>query len=116
MIRAYSALHVAGYAHSAETWMGGELVGGLYGVAIGRAFFGESMFTRHTDAAKIAFVGLIRQLERWQFGVVDCQMKTAHLASLGAREIPRAEFVRELARLTALPGPPTPWAFDGERV
>ena len=82
MITAYERLHAAGVAHSIETWMDGQLVGGLYGVALGRAFFGESMFARRTDASKIALVHLVRQLERWGFGVIDCQMKTEHLATL----------------------------------
>ena len=103
MIRAYARLHAAGYAHSVETWMDGELAGGLYGVAIGRAFFGESMFTRRTDASKIALVSLVRLLDRWGFGLIDCQMRTAHLASFGAREIPREEFLRTLGELTAQP-------------
>src|SRR3954451_24924801 len=78
MITAYERLHDAGFAHSIETWMDGELAGGLYGVAIGRAFFGESMFARRTDASKIALVYLVRQLARWGFGLIDCQMKTEH--------------------------------------
>jgi leucyl/phenylalanyl-tRNA--protein transferase len=114
MIRAYQRLHDAGYAHSVETWIDGELAGGVYGVAIGRAFFGESMFTRRTDASKIALVSLVRQLERWRFGVIDCQMRTAHLASLGAREIARAEFVGMVRRLVAEPAVPVPWRFDAQ--
>ena len=114
MIAAYGALHEAGYAHSFETWMvgaaGEELVGGLYGVAVGRAFFGESMFTRKTDASKIALAHLVAYLERHGFGVIDCQMKTDHLASLGARAIPRAEFSRLLAGLTDYPELPGPWS------
>jgi leucyl/phenylalanyl-tRNA--protein transferase len=113
MIRAYRRLHDAGFAHSVETWIDGELAGGLYGVALGRAFFGESMFTRRTDASKIAFVSLVRQLERWGFGLVDCQMRTDHLASFGAREVPRREFVRALKSLVAQPGVPAPWRPDG---
>jgi leucyl/phenylalanyl-tRNA--protein transferase len=114
MIAAYSRLHESGYAHSIETWVDGELAGGLYGVAIGRAFFGESMFTRITDASKIAFVRLVRQLEAWNFGLIDCQMRTPHLASLGAREIPRAEFARELERLAAATDGPPPgrWTLN----
>lgn len=100
---AYQRLHKLGVAHSVETRIDGELVGGLYGVALGRAFYGESMFTRVSDASKIAFAHLVRQLERWQFGIIDCQMRTAHLASLGAREIPRAEFRRHLDQLVNYP-------------
>jgi len=113
MIEAYTRLHELGYAHSAETWIEGELAGGLYGVAIGRMFYGESMFTRVTDASKIAFVHLVWQLRRWGFGLIDCQMKTAHLASLGAREIPRAEFVRRLRELIKSERPPGHWRPDG---
>ncbi len=99
MIAAYVALHDLGLAHSVETWKDDMLVGGLYGIAIGKMFFGESMFSRKTDASKIAFVHLVRQLRNWGFGMIDCQMKTAHLASFGAREIPRKEFSQKLNRL-----------------
>jgi leucyl/phenylalanyl-tRNA--protein transferase len=109
MISAYLDLHAAGFAHSVEAWQGGLLVGGVYGVSLGRAFFGESMFTRVPDASKIALVALVGQLLRWEFGVIDCQMKTEHLARFGAREIPRATFVRQLARLVAQPAPLAPW-------
>lgn len=117
MIAAYGALHEAGYAHSFETWVqgenGAELVGGLYGVALGRAFFGESMFARQTDASKIALAHLVRFLASHDFGVIDCQMNTAHLASLGAREIPRADFSRLLDRLAEQPGLPGKWSLEG---
>jgi leucyl/phenylalanyl-tRNA---protein transferase len=103
MIAAYERLHLAGHAHSIEAWAGGELVGGLYGVAIGRVFFGESMFARLTDASKVAFVHLVRQLEAWNFGLIDCQMRTEHLARFGAREIPRAEFATRLEPLVEWP-------------
>jgi leucyl/phenylalanyl-tRNA--protein transferase len=112
MMSAYAHLHARGHAHSVETWRSGELVGGLYGVAIGRAFFGESMFARATDASKLALVHLVRQLSRWQFGIVDCQMRTAHLATLGAREISRARFSRELQQLVNYPAEPGYWTFD----
>lgn len=114
MIDAYCALHDRGVSHSVETWIDGELAGGLYGIAIGRAFYGESMFTRVTDASKIAFVHLVRQLQRWQFGVIDCQMRTEHLARFGAREIPRTEFSVLLTKLVncANPGTTSPWKFD----
>lgn len=105
MIEAYTLLHTLGYAHSVETWMQGRLVGGLYGVAIGRVFYGESMFSRVSDASKIAFAHLVAQLFEWGYGLIDCQMSTRHLASLGAREIPRSEFIALLARYTALPAP-----------
>ncbi|PIX75635.1 MAG: leucyl/phenylalanyl-tRNA--protein transferase [Rhodocyclales bacterium CG_4_10_14_3_um_filter_68_10] len=93
MQSAYLRLHRMGHAHSVETWIDGELAGGLYGVAIGRVFFGESMFSRAADASKIAAAHLARILERRGFAVIDCQMSTAHLASLGAREIARSQFV-----------------------
>jgi len=98
--RAYAALHRAGYAHSVETWIEGELAGGLYGVAIGRMFYGESMFSLRSDASKIALAHLVSYLKREGFGLIDCQMNTAHLASLGAREIGQSEFLAHLARLT----------------
>jgi leucyl/phenylalanyl-tRNA---protein transferase len=109
---AYIALHRLGHAHSVEAWEAGELAGGLYGVAIGRMFYGESMFARRSDASKVAFASLVRQLSRWGFEMVDCQMSTAHLASLGAREIPRAEFLERVRRLIALPPAPGPWTLD----
>ncbi|MDH2917024.1 MAG: leucyl/phenylalanyl-tRNA--protein transferase [Gallionella sp.] len=99
MIAAYCELHRLGYAHSVEVWIGDELIGGLYGVAIGKMFYGESMFSRRSDASKIALALLARQLERWGFGMIDCQMHTPHLASLGARAIPRAEFIVRLQEL-----------------
>jgi leucyl/phenylalanyl-tRNA--protein transferase len=112
MTDAYSRLAALGHAHSVEAWAGSELAGGLYGVALGRMFFGESMFTRRTDASKVALVTLVRQLERWGFELVDCQMSTEHLATLGAREIPRAEFLGHVERLVRLPGVPAPWVID----
>ena len=112
MVAAYTRLFEAGYAHSVETWRDGQLVGGLYGVAIGRMFYGESMFSREPDASKVALVRLARQLQRWQFGLIDCQMETPHLASLGARTIPRAGFTARLAELVNLPHLPGPWLFD----
>lgn len=112
MISAYSALHKHGYAHCVETWRSDTLVGGLYGVAIGHAFFGESMFSRVTDASKLALVHLVRQLARWEFGLIDCQMRTAHLARLGAREIARAEFSRQLQQLVNYALEPGVWIFD----
>jgi len=112
MQRAYIRMHELGWAHSVETWVEGELVGGLYGLAIGKAFFGESMFSRRTDASKIAFAHLCRYLSGRAFGIIDCQMHTQHLASLGAAEIPRDEFVRRIATLTA-DAAPGRWAGDG---
>lgn len=112
MAAAYARLHGLGWAHSFETWADGALVGGLYGVAIGRVFFGESMFSRATDASKLALVHLVRQLERWRFGLIDCQMRTAHLASFGAREIPRDAFSRQLEQLVNYPDEPAIWTLD----
>ena len=112
MIAAYTALHDMGLAHCVETWMDGELVGGLYGVALGQVFFGESMFSRVSDASKIALVHLAKQLQRWEFGLIDCQVKTGHLTSLGAREIPRSEFSQQLDRLIADTKPGNKWSFD----
>ena len=113
MMRAYERLHAAGAAHSIEIWMNGELAGGLYGVALGRMFFGESMFTRQTDASKMAIVLLSAQLARWGVPLIDCQMRTAHLVSLGAIELPRREFVRTVERLVRLP-PIAAWTLDDE--
>lgn len=112
MIGAYGALHELGIAHSIETWVDGKLAGGLYGVAVGRMFFGESMFSRITDASKLALVHLARQLERWQFGMIDCQMHTPHLASLGARAMPRADFMRRLQELVNYRHEPGRWNLD----
>jgi leucyl/phenylalanyl-tRNA--protein transferase len=103
MIAAYEALHAHGLAHSVEVWQDGQLVGGLYGVAIGRAFFGESMFSRVSDASKVALVHLCRQLAEWEFGLIDCQMRTDHLIRMGAVEMPRAEFIALLNRFCTQP-------------
>ncbi len=92
MQEAYIRLHAEGHAHSIEAWYQGELVGGLYGIAIGRVFFGESMFHTKTDASKIAFAALAQRLTEWGYQLIDCQVHTDHLASLGAKEIPRANF------------------------
>jgi leucyl/phenylalanyl-tRNA--protein transferase len=106
---AYLRLHQLGYAHCAETWIDGELAGGLYGVAIGRMFYGESMFTRARDASKVALVHLVRRLQRQGYGLIDCQMHTAHLASLGARSIARSEFSLRLRELVNYGMSPTKW-------
>lgn len=112
MRAAYLRLHELGYAHSAETWIDGELAGGLYGVAIGRMFYGESMFTRVRDASKIAMVHLVRRLQRRGYGMIDCQMHTAHLASLGARAIPRSEFSLRLQELINYAAAPEKWRAE----
>ncbi|HUS63187.1 MAG TPA: leucyl/phenylalanyl-tRNA--protein transferase [Kofleriaceae bacterium] len=112
MIRAYDRLHELGYAHSVEAWRDDELVGGLYGVSLGRAFFGESMFARADDASKIAFVALVEQLERWGVGLIDCQVHTEHLERFGAAEWPRARFLAALAAALEQPTRGGPWRFD----
>jgi leucyl/phenylalanyl-tRNA--protein transferase len=103
-----------GYAHSVEAWAGDRLAGGLYGVAIGRMFFGESMFTRESDASKVGFVHMVAQFGRWHMPLIDCQMPTSHLASFGAREIPRTEFLDLVNRLVTEPAPPRPWRLDAD--
>ncbi|MFN3919683.1 MAG: leucyl/phenylalanyl-tRNA--protein transferase [Methylohalobius sp.] len=109
MKAAYCRLHELGHAHSVESWYHTELVGGLYGVAIGCVFFGESMFHRRTDASKVAFVALVESLKRWQYGLIDCQVRTDHLISLGAEEIPRQRFIRLLDELCRRPCAETAW-------
>lgn len=94
---AYVRLHEMGVAHSVEVWQQGQLVGGLYGIAMGELFFGESMFSRATDASKVGFVTLVERLREWGFALIDCQMPTRHLESFGARSIPRAAFAEALA-------------------
>lgn len=108
MRAAYLRLHELGYAHSVETWDGGRLVGGIYGVALGRAFFGESMFSAEPDASKVAIWALSHSLQERNFRFIDCQVASPHLASLGARSLPRREFLRELAAATAWPLAPDP--------
>jgi leucyl/phenylalanyl-tRNA--protein transferase len=109
MRAAYLRLHTAGYAHSFETWRDGELVGGLYGVAIGRMFYGESMFSRATDASKVALAALVDALRARGCPLVDCQVHTELLESLGAREIPRREFLRSLSSLVHYPATLEAW-------
>ena len=109
---AYIRLHELGYAHSVETWTQGTLAGGLYGIAIGKMFYGESMFAHGTDASKIAIAHLARFLGERGFGLIDCQMNTTHLASLGAREIPREDFIRALRALIAIPPLCGRWPAD----
>jgi leucyl/phenylalanyl-tRNA--protein transferase len=111
---AYRRLAQLGFAHSVEAWKGNELVGGLYGVALGRVFYGESMFSRRTDGSKVALAYLTRQLDRWKFVLIDCQMATGHLASLGAREIPRHDFVSYVRTGIAQPGIRAPWQPDDD--
>lgn len=115
MIAAYRRLHTLGLAHSVEVWRAGELVGGVYGVAIGRAFFGESMFSQVTDASKVALVRLCEQLLEWDFGLIDCQMTTEHLLSLGAIEVARADFMALLDRHGSRPGYDRSWDEGTDR-
>ncbi|WP_182118890.1 leucyl/phenylalanyl-tRNA--protein transferase [Acidovorax sp. FHTAMBA] len=110
MIDAYTTLHRAGYAHSMETWVDGRLVGGLYCVALGQAVFGESMFAHTTDASKIALAALVSLCRHHRVGMIDCQQNTRHLASLGAREMTRAEFLTNVRQ--NLQRPALPWSFD----
>lgn len=105
MMAAYQQLHELGYAHSVEAWYEGELVGGLYGIAIGRVFFGESMFSLRSDASKVAFVYLARQLQAWGFALIDCQVTNPHLISLGAQEIDRDHFLTIIEQHIDQPGP-----------
>jgi leucyl/phenylalanyl-tRNA--protein transferase len=114
MTEAYARLAALGYAHSIEVWSDKHLAGGLYGVSVGRMFYGESMFSQQTDASKVALAYLARQLERWNYELIDCQLSTSHLASLGARPIPRTEFVQHLRRLTSRDPVPLPWRFDAD--
>jgi len=113
MQAAYGRLHELGFAHSVETWLDDKLIGGLYGLAIGKIFYGESMFSHATDASKIALAHLCRHLEAQGFGLIDCQMNTPHLASLGAREIARSEFIARLRQLTAIAPDHRRWMTDG---
>jgi leucyl/phenylalanyl-tRNA--protein transferase len=103
MLQAYCVLHTLGFAHSVEAWADGELVGGLYGVSLGTAFFGESMFTHRAEASKVAFVGLVQQLRAWDFCFVDCQVYTPHLARFGAVEWPRKRFLQALKKALRVP-------------
>ncbi len=115
MIEAYERLYALGYAHSVEAWLGDELVGGVYGVAVGAVFCGESMFAVAPDASKIAFVYLVRQLERWGFELVDCQVHTEHLERFGAVEWERGRFLEVLGRLRGRRvGPEGAWVFDAD--
>jgi leucyl/phenylalanyl-tRNA--protein transferase len=109
IISAYCELNRRGYAHSVESWREGRLVGGLYGLALGRVFFGESMFTRESDASKVALVHLVAHLKRLGVPLVDCQQETAHLSALGARPIARERFAGHLAELIHSTGPPPGW-------
>lgn len=112
MVAAYLRLHELGFAHSFEAWRGEELVGGLYGVSLGAAFFGESMFARAPDASKITFVASVRQLDEWRIGLIDCQVHTEHLERFGAYEVARLEYLQMLARALDEPTRRGAWKFE----
>ncbi len=116
MVDAYGALHRAGHGHSVEVWDGDELIGGLYGVAIGRVFCGESMFHRRTNASKLAMYHLVQHLRAYQFAFIDCQMLTPHLASLGATSLSREVFLQRLRKARDAQLPPDCWQAKGLRV
>lgn len=113
MLEAYSDLHAAGYAHSVEAWQGANLAGGLYGLSLGRCFFGESMFTRVSNASKVALVKLVDYLKERQFDLIDCQVTTEHLLSFNAREIPRKRYLHELGRSLKSKTLKGKWVVDG---
>ena len=112
MVTAYCNLHESGFAHSAEAWEGDHLVGGLYGVSLGRCFFGESMFTRLSNASKVAFVSLVHHLRSLNFALIDCQVTTGHLTRFGAREISRARYLKELDEALKAPTLKGRWTLD----
>ena len=114
MVAAYTRLHELGFAHSVESWKDGRLAGGLYGILLGRAFFGESMFSRETDASKVALVKLVERVRSLGVRVIDCQQATRHLASLGAREIARREFAHLLAESIQYPPTGSRWPASEE--
>jgi len=116
MIAAYCRLHEKGYAHSVEAWAGDQLAGGLYGISLGGCFFGESMFTRVSNASKVAFVHLIKQLAGWSFELIDCQVTTDHLIRLGASEAPRDQFLERLKTSLRLPTRRGKWQLDPDFV
>ena len=112
MVEAYCRLHASGFAHSVEAWQGNRLAGGLYGVSLGRCFFGESMFTRISNASKVAFVALVRHLQSLNFALIDCQITTDHLISFGAREISRTQYLKELEAGLRAPTLQGKWSLD----
>ena len=112
MLEAYTRLHELGYAHSVEVWKEGQLAGGLYGVALGGAFFAESMFTLVDDASKVALVMLVQQLRSWSYHIIDCQQSSPHVIRFGAEEIPRRDFLDHLAVALTLPDRRGHWQFD----
>ncbi len=115
MIEAYCRLHEMGYAHSVETWFEGRLVGGLYGISLGGSFFGESMFSRVSDASKAALVALCETLVCWDFDMIDCQLPTDHLKRMGAIEVPRKFFLALLKKSLARPDLKGKWDIKLDR-
>jgi leucyl/phenylalanyl-tRNA--protein transferase len=111
MVSAYCRLHAIGFAHSVEAWRGDRLAGGLYGVSLGKCFFGESMFTRVSNASKVALVALVKHLKALSFALIDCQIATAHLKRFGAREIPRARYLDELNKALKPPTQMGKWTL-----
>jgi leucyl/phenylalanyl-tRNA--protein transferase len=114
MLDCYKTLHRRGFAHSAEAWLDGQLVRGLYGIGVGKLFCGESMFAKANDASKIAFVHLAQQLRRWGYPLIDCQMTTDHLSRFGAREVARSRFLADVHTLGMRPGEVGAWRFDDD--
>ncbi|NOZ53037.1 MAG: leucyl/phenylalanyl-tRNA--protein transferase [Gammaproteobacteria bacterium] len=112
MRTAYYTMHKLGHAHSIECWHNNQLVGGLYGMSIGQVFFGESMFSRKTDSSKLALVHLVHKLQEWGFQLIDCQVRTAHLTSLGAKDIPREQFIQHLYQWCSTPPKPAAWTTN----
>jgi leucyl/phenylalanyl-tRNA--protein transferase len=115
MVEAYCRFHAAGYAHSVEAWHGDRLVGGLYGVALGRAFFGESMYSEVSNASKVALAALVERLRSHGYSLIDCQMRTEHLVRMGAREVSRRAFLDRLAAALRVRSRPKPWTDDNPR-
>lgn len=113
MVAAYTRLNELGFAHSAEAWLEGKLVGGLYGISLGGAFFGESMFALEPDASKVAFVTLVNQLKAWDFHFVDAQVHTPHLERFGAKEIPRSDYLQRLEKALEMPTRRGRWTTSG---
>jgi leucyl/phenylalanyl-tRNA--protein transferase len=112
MLDAYTRLHELGYAHSVETWQDGRLVGGLYGVSLGGAFFAESMFTKVDEASKVALVKLVKQLQAWNFRLIDCQQSSPHVKRFGAEEIPRSVFITHLTQALTIPDRRGRWTCE----
>jgi leucyl/phenylalanyl-tRNA--protein transferase len=112
MRRAYTRLHELGYAHSVECWLDGNLVGGIYGVSLGKCFFGESMFSTETDASKAAIAALVERLKRWEFRMLDAQVTTRHLLSFGAKEVPRKDFLEQLDAALKFPTMRGRWTVE----